>query len=171
MIAGASSQSGLLTRSSSPLPPSSFLLTQLIFCFSFIRSSTPPIFPLLAPSQSLPPSSCKHTVPSPLMFPSALRLFHLPLFIPFSLSFPSPSFFFPPPPRPSCCLFSPLSPSRSLPAMQTLKVNLHSKVSLLGSATVTGQFFYCCPSLFFSALSDLTTRTTYRPGAADFAVQ
>lgn len=47
--------------------------------------------------------------------------------------------------------------SRLLPAMQTLKVNLHSKVLLLASATVTERFFSVPPlfplSFFFSFIS------------------
>lgn len=80
-----------------------------------------------------------NTVPL-LMFFSALCLF----ISSFSLSFST---------CPSCLLFPTVS--RSLPAMQTLKVNLHSKVLLLACATVTERFSSVPPlfSFLFSLIS------------------
>lgn len=51
--------------------------------------------------------------------------------------------------------------SRSLPAMQTLKVNLHSKVLLLASATVTERFFLCASSVLLSFFFPLLHLTIY----------
>ena len=63
------------------------------------------------------------------------------LFIPFTLSLNVPLCPL------SLSLFLPSCSPAVLPAMQTLKVNLHSKVLLLASATMTERF-PCMPPLF-----------------------
>ena len=97
-------------------------LSCLLYLFTPFTSSFPP--PFITPFLlfSLSPL---------LMFLSALCLCLL-----FFSVFFTPSLLPAPPPF-----------SRSIPAMQTLKVNLHSKVLLLASATVTERFF-SVPPLF-----------------------
>ena len=117
---------------------------------------------------------------------SCSGLLSLPLTSSFSfLSFaPAPSVYFPPlNVVPSCnvplCLlslyllfysivFTPSLPpalppfSRSLPAMQTLKVNLHSKVLLLARATVTERFSSCASSVLLPFFCPFFYLTSYR---------
>lgn len=101
------------------------LLTHLIFYFYLLLSVTP------APSIQYPLHPIRIV---PFLYVDLCPLSSSPLFL---------------------CLFTlSLLPgllpfSRSLPAMQTLKVNLHSQVLLLASATMTERFSFVPPLFSF----------------------